>query len=37
MCSELGKAATSETGEYLIRVANMWWRCMQYFVIASCG
>ena len=21
----------------LFRVANVWWRCAQYFVIASCG
>ena len=24
-------------GKYLFRAANMWWRCAQYFVIASCG
>ena len=22
---------------YLFRVANVWWRCAQYFGIASCG
>ena len=21
----------------LFRAANVWWRCAQYFVIASCG
>ena len=35
--SELGKGATSEAGKYLFRAANMWWRCAQYFVIATCG
>ena len=34
---ELGKGATSEAEKYLFRVANVWWRCSQYFVIASCG
>ena len=24
-------------GKYLIRAANVWWRCVQYFVIACCG
>ena len=33
-CPELGK---SEEGRYLFRVAYVWWRCAQYFVIASCG
>ena len=37
VCSELGKGATSGTGKYLVRAANVWWRCAQYFVIASCG
>ena len=23
--------------QYLFRAANVWWRCAQYFVIASCG
>ena len=23
--------------EYLVRADNVWWRCAQYFVIASCG
>ena len=34
---ELGKSATSEAGNCLFRAAGMWWRCAQYFVIASCG
>ena len=33
----MGKGATSEAGKYLFRAANVWWRCAQYFVIASCG
>ena len=33
----LGKGATSEAGKYLFRAANVWWKCVQYFVIASCG
>ena len=37
ICFELGKGTTSEAGKYLFRVANAWWRCAQYFVIASCG
>ena len=24
-------------GKYLFRANNMWWRCTQCFVIASCG
>ena len=28
---------TSDAGKYLLRAANMWWRCTQYFVIAFCG
>ena len=24
-------------GKYLFRAANVWWRCVQYFVIAYCG
>ena len=36
VCSELGKGATIETGKSLFRAANVWWRCAQYFVIASC-
>ena len=36
-CSELGKGATSEAGKYLLRPANVWWGCSQYFVITSCG
>ena len=35
--SELDKGATSEAGKSLFRAANMWWRRVQYFVIASCG
>ena len=35
--AELGKGATSEAGKYLFRAASVWWRCAQYFVIASCG
>ena len=27
----------SEAERYLFRAANVWWRCAQYFVIASCG
>ena len=37
ICYELGKGATSEAGKSLLRAANVWWRCVQYFVIASCG
>ena len=37
VCSELGKGATSEAGKSLFRATNVWWRCAQYFVIASCG
>ena len=33
----LGKGTTSEAGKSLFRAANVWWRCAQYFVIASCG
>ena len=36
-CCELCKGAMSEAGKYLFRAANVWWRCAQYFVIASCG
>ena len=35
--SELGNGATSEARKYLFRAADEWWRCAQYFVIASCG
>ena len=31
------RCATSEAGKYLFRAASVWWRCAQYFVIASCG
>ena len=31
------RGATSEAGKYLFRAASVWWRCAQYFVIASCG
>ena len=27
----------SGAGKYLFRAANVWLRCAQYFVIASCG
>ena len=27
----------SWAGKYLFRAANVWWRCAQYLVIASCG
>ena len=37
VCSELGKGATSEAGKRLFSADNVWWRCVQYFVIASCG
>ena len=30
-------SATSEAVKFLFRAANVWWRCAQYFVIASCG
>ena len=33
----LGKGATSEAGKSLFRAVNVWWRCAQYLVIASCG
>ena len=36
MCYVLGKAALSEAGRRLFRAANVWWRCVQYFIIASC-
>ena len=35
--AELGKDVTSEAGKYLFIAANVWWRCGQYFIIASCG
>ena len=31
------RVATSEAVKYLFRAANVWWRCAQYFVIASCS
>ena len=34
---ELGKGATSGAEKSLFRAANVWLRCAQYFVIASCG
>ena len=34
---ELGKGVMTEAGKYLFRVANVWWRCAQKFIIASCG
>ena len=37
ICSELGKGAMSEAENYLFRAVNVWCRCAQYFIIASCG
>ena len=34
---DLRMGATSDVGKSLFRAANVWWRCAQYFVIASCG
>ena len=34
---KLDKGATSDVSKYLFRAANVWWRCAQYFVIASYG
>ena len=34
--SELGNGVTNEVGKCLFGAAE-WWRCAQYFVIASCG
>ena len=34
---DLRKGTTSEAEKYLFRAVNVWWRCAQYFVIASCG
>ena len=31
------RVARSEAGKSLFRAASVWWRCAQYFVIASCG
>ena len=31
------KVATSKARKYLFRATNVWWRCAQHFVIASCG
>ena len=31
------ESATREARKYLLSAANVWWRCAQYFVIASCG
>ena len=33
----LGKGAMSEAVKSLPRAANVWWRCAQYFAIASRG
>ena len=33
----LSWARVSEVGKSLFRAASVWWRCAQYFVIASCG
>ena len=32
-----GQGVTSNAGKYLFRAANVWWRCAQYFINASCG
>ena len=32
-----GNGATNEAGNDLFRAANVWWMCVQYFVIASCS
>ena len=32
-----GQGAKGEAEKYLFRAANVWWRCAQNFVIASCG
>ena len=37
ICSELSKGEMSKAEKYLFRAVNVWWRCSQYFVIASCG
>ena len=34
---DLRKGDLSEAGKYLFAAASVWWRCAQYFVIASCG
>ena len=34
---DLRKGATSEAGKYRFRADNVWWKCVQYFVIGSCG
>ena len=31
------RGVTSAAEKSLFRAANVWWRCAQYFVIASCG
>ena len=33
----VGKGCDKRGGKYLFRAAYVWWRCAQYFVIASCG
>ena len=37
ICSELGKGVPTEAGKYIFRAANVWWRCADYFIIASCS
>ena len=32
-----GDACDLASTKYLIRAANVWWSCVHYFVIASCG
>ena len=27
----------SDARKYLFRAVNVWWRCAQYYIIASCG
>ena len=33
----IGYGCDESGGKYLFRAANVWWKCAQYFVIASCG
>ena len=33
----VGKGCDERGGKYLFRATNVWWRCEQHFVIASCG
>ena len=36
-CSESGKGATSEAGKYLLRAANVWWRCAHVCFYVCCS